>query len=40
MTMESMIENVKKYQDDFKGSRVPIFERKSQSPDEKINEVS
>ena len=25
--MESMIENVKKYQDDFKGRRIPIFEQ-------------
>ena len=23
-----MIENVKKYQDDFKGCRIPIFEQK------------
>ena len=26
--MESMIENVKKYQDDFKGSRIPAYQKK------------
>ena len=26
--MQNMIENIKKYQDDFKGDRVPVFERK------------
>ena len=33
--METMIENVKKYQEDFKGQRVPIFLKKSLSPQAK-----
>lgn len=33
--METMIENVKKYQEDFKGLRVPIFEKQSLSPQAK-----
>ena len=28
LVMENMIENVKKYQDDFKGGRIPTFEQK------------
>lgn len=28
LTMETMIENVKRYQQDFKGSRKPIYEER------------